>query len=77
MILHTVWMYWPSDDAIELAGAIDDLTFEANPDAYVHLYESACNRVGTADVREIKVDVDWNAVCLAFEPPKIEGQVKA
>jgi hypothetical protein len=76
MTVHTVWMYWPEDDAIELHGALDDHVLAENYDAYADMLEAAYGKVGREHVREIKIEVDWDEVCAAFEPRKIEGMVK-
>lgn len=75
MTLHTVWMYWADDDAIELHGALDDHLVADNYDAYAELVEAAARKVGRENIREIKLEVNWSEVCAAFEPPKIEGTV--
>lgn len=75
MTLHTVWMHWTDDDAIELHGALDDHLVADNHDAYEEMVEAAARKVGRENVREVKVDVDWADICAAFEPAKVEGTV--
>jgi hypothetical protein len=75
MTLHTVWMYWPGDDAIELCGALDDHTVAENHDAWVKLMDEAAGRVGPENVRAIRVEVNWADICRPFETPVVEGTV--
>jgi hypothetical protein len=36
----------------------------------------AGSKVGVENVRQVKVDVPWDAIVAAFEPPKVEGTVQ-
>lgn len=71
--MHTIWIYWPDDDAIELHAAIDQYVIDNNLDAYWSELADAENKVGPRNVRQIKIDVDWHEVCAAFETPQISA----
>lgn len=73
--LHTVWMYWTGEDALELHGAVDDNTHADNPSVLDGLITEAGEKVGAEHVRVIQVEVDWKEICDVFETPKIEGAV--
>jgi hypothetical protein len=74
--LHTIWIYWPEDDAIELHGALDTHAWDVNPDLYQEMLIDAGAKVGPENVRQVKVEVPWDAIVAAFEPPKVEGTVQ-
>lgn len=74
--LHTVWIYWPEDDAIELHGAVDDNLWDINPDYYEKMLADAAAKVGVENVRQVKVEVEWDDIVAAFEPPKVNGTVR-
>jgi hypothetical protein len=44
--LHTIWIYWPADDAIELHGAVDDNVWDVNPELYEEMLADAASKVG-------------------------------
>jgi hypothetical protein len=74
--LHTIWTYWPEDDAIELHGAVDNNVWDVTPELYEEMLADAASKVGVENVRQVKVEVPWDAIVAAFEPPKVEGTVQ-
>lgn len=71
MKLHTIWGYYPDDDAIELHSAVDQYTQENNWDFYAKQVAEARERFGAENVREVTVEVPWKPIHTSFDPPVV------
>jgi hypothetical protein len=73
--LWTVWGYWPSEDAVELHAAIDEYTWDGNPEHWAELIAAAEKRFGVENVRVAKVRIPWTPIVEMFEPPQLEAEL--
>jgi hypothetical protein len=55
---------------------VDNNVWDVTPELYEEMLADAASKVGVENVRQVKVDVPWDAIVAAFEPPKVEGTVQ-